>query len=62
MRIRNGFSEIFFCFLFFFGGGGGRSDQSNVDIISYRPGLKTGMDFRVHAGLKTGVKNEFFLV
>ena len=37
MRILNGF-EYFFCL---------RSSLSNDDIISaYRPGLKTGVDFR----------------
>ena len=36
------------------------SNLSNDDIISERPGLRIGMDFRGAPGLKTGVKNDNF--
>ena len=36
------------------------SNLSNDDIISERPGLRIGMDFRGAPGLKTGMKNDIF--
>ena len=36
------------------------SNLSNDDIISERPGLIIGMDFRGAPGLKTGMKNDIF--
>ena len=54
MLIQNGFEELLFFFFFV------RSNLSNDNIIpAYRPGLKTGMDFR---GLvrKEVWKNTFF--
>ena len=36
------------------------SNLSNDDIISERPGLRIGMNFRGEPGLKTGVKNDNF--